>query len=104
MGHEASADTCLAVEGAELSVWSGGNWVAVADNTSGPGDPEGLAWSTADTAELDGLLFGRAGQQTLNFRLMPSAANTCGEQHAEVATDYAEVTVGYRLPAELPLE
>jgi hypothetical protein len=104
VGHEASADTCLAVEGAELSVWSGGNWVAVADNTSGPGDPEGLAWSTADTAELDGLLFGRAGQQTLNFRLMPSAANTCGEQHAEVATDYAEVTVGYRLPAELPLE
>jgi hypothetical protein len=57
-----------------------------------------------DPDVLQRLLSGLLGEQTLNFALTPTAPNGCGTEYGRVSTDYVEVTVGYRLPAELPTE
>ena len=73
--------------------------------TGGVPDATGkMTWSTDDPDLLNRLLFGKPGEQTLNFAVTPLMHNGCGTEYGRVATDYVAVTVSYRLPAELPTE
>ena len=59
-----------------------------------------MTWSTTDPDEIRRLFFGLPGEETLNFAVTPTAPNGCGPEYGQVTTEYVEVTVGYRLPAE----
>jgi len=80
------------VAGAELLVWHTGDgaWLPVASNDDS--EPGLLRWPAPDPAGLPELLF-RDG-----FRFAVAPVGTNGSSYAEVATDYAEVVVRYRLP------
>jgi hypothetical protein len=103
LGHEADGE-CSPVHGAQLMAWTGLGWEALESTTAAPDAPDKMAWSTDDPETLDRLLFGLPGTETLNFAVTPTAPNGCGPEYGQVTTDYVEVTVGYRLPAELPPE
>ena len=103
MGHEGDGE-CLAEYGAELEAWSQLGWTSVATTEHGPDDPEALAWSTTDAGMIHGVFFGPPGHEAMKFAVTPTSPNGCGPEYGMVTTDYVEVTVGYRLLAELPAE
>ncbi|MBI5524957.1 MAG: hypothetical protein HY897_01340, partial [Deltaproteobacteria bacterium] len=84
----------VATNGVNLLVWDEGMWKTVATNNSPPDNPQLVTWSATDPTVISRLFFG--DQQTLNFAVTPVAPNGTGT--GEVSTDYAEVTVRYRLP------
>ncbi|MBI5529276.1 MAG: hypothetical protein HY897_23370 [Deltaproteobacteria bacterium] len=83
----------VATNGVDLKVWDEGIWKTVVVNNSPPETPALVSWTTTDPAVISRLFFGP--QQTLNFAVTPSAPNGTGT--GEIAVDYAEVTVKYRL-------
>ena len=74
--------------------------VVIAVTEAGPKEPQALTWSTTDPDEVRRLFFGLPGEETLNFAVTPTAPNGCGTEYGAIATEYVEVTVSYRLPAE----
>ena len=82
----------VATGGAELVVWDEGEWKVVATNGDLASAPNKLEWTTTDPAVLSRLLL----RPTLDFAVRPTAASGTGT--GEVAVDYAEVTLRYRLP------
>ena len=99
LGHE-SDGACEPIHGAELKAWTGLGWTTLATHEGGPEAPEALAWATTDPDEVKHLFFGLAVEETLNFAVTPAAANGCGSEYGQISTEYVEMTVGYRLPAE----
>jgi hypothetical protein len=99
MGHQ-TGDGCWPEYGAGLKVWSLIGWKTVHSTDAGPDEPASLTWSTVDPYEIQQLFSGISGQETLNFAVTPSAPNGCGTEYGSIATDYVEVIVRYRLPAE----
>jgi len=89
---------CGAKNGSRLQVWDEGRWKPVATNVSDPDAPERLRWSTINQQQFNHLFFGP--QQILGFAVTPTAANGCSSQYGEIATDYVEVTVRYRIGSE----
>ncbi|MBI5524772.1 MAG: Ig-like domain repeat protein [Deltaproteobacteria bacterium] len=69
-------------------------WTVRATNTSGPGAPNLVQWSTSDTDTLNRLFSG--DQQTLNFAVTPAYPNGSDLDLGQIAVDYAEVVVKYR--------
>ena len=98
-GAEVEGD-CAAIDGAQLFAWTEGTWKPLASHGSDTDEPDALTWSTTDPDEIRQLFFGLPGEETLNFAATPTAPNGCGPEYGQVTTDYVEVTVGYRLPAE----
>jgi hypothetical protein len=82
----------VATPGVELLVWDGGQWKAVGTNGGTPAAPRVLEWSETGSTSISRLL----RRPVLDLAVRPAAAS--GSQMAEVAVDYAEVTVRYRLP------
>jgi hypothetical protein len=88
-----------ALTGANLKVWYEGRWRTVDDNASAasatPALPfQTLAYTATDTVEMSKLFFG--ANKSLNFAVTPIGPN--GKGMGEVAVDYAEVVVKYKLP------
>jgi hypothetical protein len=77
----------------------------VASSTASPAAPETLHWSlatdpalgTSPVAERRRFMVG--DQRVLHLALVPAAASGSASGFGEVSTDYAEVTVRYRLAA-----
>jgi hypothetical protein len=84
----------IATNGVDLQVWDEGQWKVVATNNSPSSTPTLVSWITTDPNVMWRLFFG--DQQTLNFAVTPVAPNGTGT--GEVAVDYAEVVVKYRMP------
>jgi hypothetical protein len=95
----------LTTNGSELLVWDEGQWKSIANNSAAPDAPEELTWATTDPLQLSRMFFG--DNKTLNFAVRPTAPNGTGKPddpdnaYGKIATDYVEVTVKYRLPAEV---
>ncbi len=86
------------VAGARLFAWQHGAWTAQATNGSLPNAASSLALSKTDPRDVAALFF---GQQSDIFLAVSSVAqNGTRPQHAEVASDYVEVTVSYRVGAQ----
>ncbi|MBI5527519.1 MAG: C-type lectin domain-containing protein [Deltaproteobacteria bacterium] len=79
--------------GVDLKVWDEGIWKTVAVNNSPPGSPALVSWTTTDAQVISRLFFG--DQQTLNFAVTPTVPNGTGT--GQIAVDYAEVVVKYRM-------
>jgi hypothetical protein len=94
----------VTTNGAELLVWDEGQWKSIATNSASPDAPTEMTWTTVDPLQLNRIFFG--DDKTLNFAVRPTAPNGTGKPgdpdnaYGKIATDYVEVTVKYRLPAE----
>jgi len=89
------------VPGVGLLGWSAPEqrWVLLADDAAAPAAldaPAELSWASAGQAEAAGLVSPATG--TIHVALRPAAASGNGPETAELAVDYVEVTVRYRLP------
>mgnify|MGYP001616666284 CR=1 FL=1 len=82
--------------GVELMVWEQGRWRTVATNADGAGAPGTVQWSTTDAGTVPHLFHGP--QRTLIIAVAPGYPTGAAAAMGEVAVDYAEVTVKYRLP------
>ncbi len=83
-----------ATTGASLLVWhtAQGRWLPQAANAHAPDQPALPEWEAPAPETLPDLLF----RDGLRFAVTPVGTN--GSGYATVATDYAEVVVGFRLP------
>lgn len=94
--------------GARLLVWDGGRWRDTGVTSDGdPASPTSLAWST--TTDPEWTSYGAAerttrirrlfvgGEQGLGFAVAPRGTNAQQAGGAQIASDYVEVKVGYRL-------
>jgi hypothetical protein len=80
------------VPGAALEVWDRGRFVPVDANTATVDQAGLLTWATGPQLPVDeAALLGR-----LMFRVVPVGENDVAP--AEIATDYVELTLSYRLP------
>jgi len=93
LGHNSSG---TAIEGTDLLAWSSRtlDWVTLQSNTDRPDRPGRLNARVADT-EVEPLLVG--DPETFTFAVAPTAYNGAGFVPGEVAVDYLEMTVRYRL-------
>ncbi|MFH1809969.1 MAG: kelch repeat-containing protein [Pseudomonadota bacterium] len=91
-GGGSGAPGGIPATGSELLFWDQGEWLPVGANGDGVSAPSLIAWSTADSALLGRL----AARSTLILALVPAAP--AGTRDSEVALDYAEVSLRYRLP------
>jgi hypothetical protein len=98
-GH-AATDPCEALPGAQVSVWSEGRWLGLAAHEADAETPDVLSWSTDDADVIQRLFYGAPGEEVLIFGATPTADNGCGEDYGTLSTEYVEVVVRYRLPAE----
>jgi len=85
------------LSGVDLLAWSSvrGRWMTVASSDAGvtaDDPPARLEWTTDSPAEIDSLLF----RDHLHLAVTPVGAN--GTRRAELATDYVELLLRYRLP------
>jgi hypothetical protein len=78
--------------GTELVVWDQGAWKVVATNADHADAPGTIEWTSSEASIVSRLV----RSSSLDFAVRPAAVNGTGE--ARVSVDYAEVTVGYRLP------
>ena len=89
-----------AAAGAELLVWDEGLWKSAGKNATGKNGPfdatSVLTWTTSDATVLNRLFVGE--EKSLNFAVRPINPNGSATGGGSIATDYAEVTVTYRLP------
>ena len=92
VGHPGGLET----PGTALMAWREGMWPAVDTNDRGADQPGELRWGTADPEAIRALFFG--DRRTLSFAIAPTADNGTGT--AEVAVDYVEVRLRYRLDPE----
>jgi hypothetical protein len=92
-----------ATNGSKVMVWDSHSgdmpdnapgWRVLATNTNGSSSPSGIPFAISNPTDIAHAFFG--DQQTLNFAVTPVAPNGTGT--GEVAVDYVEVTVRYRLP------
>lgn len=90
-----SGATGAAGFGASLMVWDEGTWQTVDGNSADSTAPQTVTWTTSDAAVLRRLFFGP--QQTLGFAVTSKDTSGTSAAMAQVATDYAEVTVRYSL-------
>jgi hypothetical protein len=84
------------LDGSSLLVWDGRAWRGVAHNGSSFASPGDLTWSTTDPALLGHIFTG--DRQTATFAVVPRAPNGALADYAAVQSEWAEVTVRYRLP------
>jgi hypothetical protein len=106
VGGGSGAPTGAITPGAALQVWDNTAWRTIASsNTAGPAAPELLHWTLGGDATYGGVptserqRFMVGDQRILYFSLVPAAASGSASGFGEVATDYAEVTVRYRVAA-----
>ncbi|HEX9243524.1 MAG TPA: hypothetical protein VF875_13865 [Anaeromyxobacter sp.] len=92
--------------GATLQVWDNTAWRTIFSNgTASPTSPATMTWQPSTLSALDPAFVPTTERQRflvgdgrmLFFGLVPSAASGSATGMGEVATDYAEVTVRYRL-------
>jgi hypothetical protein len=82
--------------GAQLKVWEAGAWQnRFSSTTFSPASPGALEWETTDPLQIERLFVGP--KQQLGMAVVPRYDNSRGTA-AEIAVDYAQVTVRYRLP------
>lgn len=89
-----------AVYGVNLTAWDEGRWktfqTRTASNLNGPASPDRVWVRITDPEAISRMFFGP--ERLASFAVVPLAPN--GAKTAEVAVDYAEVVVKYRLPPE----
>ncbi|OGR07808.1 MAG: hypothetical protein A2341_07355 [Deltaproteobacteria bacterium RIFOXYB12_FULL_58_9] len=91
----------IANRGVRLLVWDGKEWRTLKEVVaSGLSD---VTWTRSTdepdtTGVLDRWLVGR--QRSLTVAVVPTAANGQSPHYGEIATDYVEVTLTYRLPTQ----
>ena len=87
-------------DGSNLYVWDShpGAWRQLASNTNAVGKPDLLYYETFDPNEIRRVMFG--DDLAFNFAITPAYPNGTAIQLSEVAVDYVQATVRYRLPAK----
>ena len=93
-----SAYTEAGEDGAVLYVWDShpGRWRELAVNGSSIDAPGLLTYQSGESGELRHLFFG--DDRSLNFAITPAYPNGTAVNLSEIALDYVEATVKYRLP------
>jgi hypothetical protein len=106
VGGASGAPSGTTVNGASLQIWDNTAWrPLVSSSTASPGVPEALRWSLSTDPTLGSTplserqRFMVGDQRLLELALVPAAASGSADGMGEVSTDYAEVTVRYRLAA-----
>jgi hypothetical protein len=82
--------------GAKSYLWDEGDWVQTDYNTSSLASPSDLEKSITDEQRLDRIFYGPL--ETINLMVTPRYNNQ--KNHAELKTDYMEISVHYRLAAD----
>ena len=91
-------------DGSILYIWDThpGNWRELAANVAAVDNPDILQYTTDDPDELRHLFLG--DDLSLNFAITPTYPNGTSTKLSEIAVDYVEATVKYRLPAESEID
>ena len=104
VGGASGAPGGATTSGASLQIWDNQAWrPLVSSSTASPAAPEALHWSLATDVTLGSTplaerqRFMVGDQRVLNVALVPAAASGSASGFGQVSTDYAEVTVRYRL-------
>jgi hypothetical protein len=104
VGGATGAPGGTVTNGASLQVWDNRAWRTLAtSNTARPGATESLRWTLSTDATLGTSPVGErqrfmvGDQRLLHLALVPRAVSGSASGLGEVATDYVEVTVRYRL-------
>lgn len=104
VGGGSGAPGGVVTPGATVQVWDNSAWrPLVSSSTASPGAPETLAWTLSGDSTYGTIPAGErrrfmvGDQRVMTFALTPNAASGSADGMGEVATDYAEVTVRYRL-------
>ncbi|MBI5546657.1 MAG: hypothetical protein HY901_22470, partial [Deltaproteobacteria bacterium] len=92
-----SGSGSISYSGFQLRIWEDGLWKTQrTDTTSIPSSPGTMQWQTSDTARMWRLFEFPDQEQYLNLAVTPRYGN--GRALAEIALDYAEVMVRYKVP------
>jgi hypothetical protein len=106
VGGASGAPGGTVTPGASVQIWDNQAWrPLVSSSTASPGAPETLRWSLATDVALGATplaerqRFMVGDQRVLSLALVPAAASGSADGFGDASTDYAEVTVRYRLAA-----
>jgi hypothetical protein len=106
VGGASGTPVSTATPGASLEIWDNRAWIPlVSSSTASPASPEALHWSlsgdltygSSPVAERQRFMVG--DPRVLNLALVPTQKSGSADGFGQVSTDYAEVTVRYRLSA-----
>jgi len=98
--YRETSNGCEALSGFQISAWSEGRWKLLENQSEPTNGSEELEWQSEDLIEIQNIFHGPADDKSLHIAVSTSGLSGCGPSPASITSDYVEVTVGYRLPAE----